>query len=258
MALVRLVKTKKQCEECEGQEGPGGSNLRERIWETQLADKREIWLNTNIDDAVIETVVVQIQNINAHDDLLDGMKGFVREPIKLFINSNGGEIYSALSVCSAIEASTTPVHTIACGKAISAGFLILICGHKRFAQKYATIMHHVGSGGVVGIITDIIEEAEALEKLNEQIHQMILFHTSITEEQLDEVFYRKNNWYMNVDEALELGVIDGVHGYSLEREVMPDVEDEKEYAQEAECEWADPCHPCTHLEILDCADCNHN
>jgi len=31
---------------------------------------------------------------------------------------------------------------------------------------------------------------------------------------LQEVFLRKNNWYLEVEEALELGVIDGIHGYT--------------------------------------------
>lgn len=210
------MRNKKSCEECEEKQGAGGSNLRERIWETQLSEKREIWLNTNIDDAIIEMLVVQIQNINAHDDLLEGMKGFTREPIKIFINTNGGEIYPALAACSAIEASRTPVWTIACGKAFSAGFLILVCGHERFAFKYANIMHHTGSGGAVGVITDIIEEAETLEKLNEMIHDLIVYHTNITAEQLDEVFYRKNNWYLNALEALQLGVVDHIWNMSDE------------------------------------------
>lgn len=232
----------KNCDECSGHESTG--ELRQRIWEKHLIEKREIILNSEINDSVIELVVTQIQRINQEDDMLEGMKGFEREPIKLFINTNGGEIYSALAVCSAIEASRTPVYTIALGKAISAGFIILVCGHQRFAQRYTTLMHHTGSSGAVGTITDIIEEAEALEKLNEKIHGLIREHTSISDEQLDEVFFRKSNWYLEIAEALDLGVIDGIWGYPIPNED----EDERIHPDEI----GDPCEDCMEDTCGDC------
>jgi len=53
-------------------------------------------------------------------------------PIKLFINSNGGSIFSGLSIVDAILSSVTPVHTYIDGNASSAATLVSIVGKKRF------------------------------------------------------------------------------------------------------------------------------
>lgn len=247
-----MAKKTKACEGCE-QEMEVASGLRESIWVSQL-DKREIYLNSVVDDAVIEKVVIQIQNINDIDDQHEVINGYVREPIKLFIHTNGGDLYSALAVCSAIETSKTPVHTIAMGKAFSAGFLILMCGHKRYAQLYSTIMYHGGSTGVQGTFASIIEEADTLHRTNGRIHDLVMRHTDIPAALLEDVFHRKNDWYLDVEDALAYGVIDGVYGLQEQIEDEggePELTDEDYEAITAIC---DKCYE--EDPDLDCSLCN--
>lgn len=232
----------KVCEHDEEEEGMlmGRSPLSERIWLHQLETFREIHVNKDIDDTMVEMVVIQIMNINRYDDAGEkAMKDFERVPIKIFFNTNGGDIYSCLAVCSAIEMSKTPVHCIALGKAMSAGFLMLVCGAKRYAQQYSILMHHTGSTWTGGTFTDIIEEAEVLARLNAKIHDILLRHTNIPEERLDEVFKCKQNWYVEIDEALELGIIDGIYGL----------------AEQAEDELDEECIECIQRGEDDCDNC---
>jgi len=199
------------------------ANFKLSIWVQQLENFREIVINEDITDKLVETAILQIMNINRYDDTMEAqVVDYEREPIKLLLNTGGGELDAALSLCATIEMSKTPVHTVALGKACSAGFLILICGHERFAQQYSRLMYHTGSSGYIGVITDILEHGDYLESLNDMIHGIVLKHTDISEEQLDDVFMRKTDWYLTIRDALDLGVIDGIYGLELSDEEEED------------------------------------
>jgi len=215
--MKKLIKTR-GCEECEQEEHSlGGQSLKAKVWQAQLENFREIIINEDITSDLTEKVTIQILNINRYDDTMEQqVVDYVREPITLMISSNGGDIFEALSICSAMEMSRTPIHTVALGKAFSAGFLILICGDTRFAQHHSTLMYHTGSSGYIGVITDVLEHGDFLEKLNERIHKIVIDHTDITDDQLMDVFMRKSDWYMDVNEALELGVIDCIWGVPMD------------------------------------------
>ena len=62
-------------------------------------------------------------------------KNYKREPIKLYINSNGGAIDDMWSLIDIMLNSKTPIYTYCTGYAMSAGFLIFLAGSKRFMTK---------------------------------------------------------------------------------------------------------------------------
>ena len=237
----------KQCDEevAEGQE-INVANFKLSIWAQQLENFREIVINEDITDNLLEKATLQLFNINRYDDAMEAqVVGYEREPIKILISTAGGDLHAALSLCAAIEMSKTPVHTVALGQACSAGFLILICGHVRYAQQYSRLMYHTGSSGYIGVITDILEHGDYLESLNDMIHGIVLNHTDITEEQLDDVFMRKADWYLPIGEALDLGVIDGIYGMEL-----PDEEDDGQYAKAIDCNGI--CSNCNDEQQDEC------
>ena len=70
--------------------------------------------------------------------------------IPVVIDSFGGQVYSLMSMISAIKHSELPVATIVEGKAMSCGAVLMTFGEEgmRFADPDATIMiHDVSSGG---------------------------------------------------------------------------------------------------------------
>jgi len=244
-----MRKLKSHDEEEESAQEMNVGNFKLSIWAQQLESFREIVINEDITDLLIEKAVIQIKNINSYDAQMESqVVGYEREPIKLLLNTGGGELDAALSLCASIEMSKTPVHTVALGKACSAGFLILICGHKRYAQQYSRLMYHTGSSGYIGTITDILEHGDYLESLNDMIHGIVLAHTAITEEQLDDVFARKSDWYLTIPEAFELGVIDSIYGAEElgEDEVEDEAYQEADYdADYPEDEDKEHCNGCS-------------
>jgi ATP-dependent Clp protease protease subunit len=86
---------------------------------------RNILLSEEINSSSVEKVINTIMTINYDDDLKESeYKDWVREPIKLFINTNGGNAYDAYALGDIIRTSTTPIHTIALGWCMSAVLII--------------------------------------------------------------------------------------------------------------------------------------
>jgi ATP-dependent Clp protease protease subunit len=91
--------------------------------------------------------------------------------IPIVIDSFGGGVYSLLSMIDTIKSSPVPVATIATGKAMSCGQMLLSFGAEglRFASPTATVMMHDVSTGVHGKI----EEVKADVKEGERLHRLI-------------------------------------------------------------------------------------
>lgn len=198
---------------CDAEVGVAVSNpLLEKIYQHQL-QYREIILNDDVNEDVIELVVMQILNINREDDELEAAaKDYNRtdKPITLYIHTDGGAVFDGLAVISAIRSSKTPVYTVALGKAISMGFMILIAGHKRYCQELSTLMYHQLSSGNRGNLKDIEEYTEHLGELQATLEALVKECTLLPQEMLDEVYVRKNDLYLNAAEALDWGVVDAI------------------------------------------------
>lgn len=175
--------------------------------------ERIIHLASQVDQKSINDVTSRILDINKDDSELEKLfdvygQKYERNPIQLFIDSYGGYVYQCLGLLGVIRSSKTPIHTIATGAAMSCGFMILICGHKRFAYKYATPMYHQISSWEQGTVQAIKEGLEETERLQTLIETLTLEKTRISAERLKEVREKKLDWYMSAEDALKHGVID--------------------------------------------------
>lgn len=93
----------------------------------------------------------------------------------------------------------------------SCGFLILSCGDRRMVYENTEIMYHQLSwGGFYDKVRTIDETNEQVKKDQEKLENIVLTNTKITQEQLDFVNERKQDWYMTPQEALKLGVVDEI------------------------------------------------
>lgn len=131
-----------------------------------------------------------------------------RKPIKIFINSPGGDLESTLAFVGLINISKTPIWTInACWGASAAG-LILMAGHRRFALPNTTCLIHSGSGQLGGSYEQTTEQMKNYKYLVDKMRDFILDKTKI-----DPKLFKKNSqkdWYIYTDEMLNLGIIDEI------------------------------------------------
>ena len=93
---------------------------------------------------------------------------------------------------------------------MSAGFMILICGHKRFAHKLSTPLYHQVSSGAIGTAKEIEEKVVEIKRLQEQLESVVREKTNISKKKLKDIFEYQKDWYMTSEEALELNVVDEI------------------------------------------------
>ena len=131
-----------------------------------------------------------------------------RVPIKVLIDSPGGDVCALWTTIKAIEISKTPVYTINYCTAYSAAADLLASGHKRYALPGTSVMVHSGSCMYGGTIEQAESMKKYFDKLGKKVTDYFLAHTKIE----PKVYKRKApaDWYMDEEEALDNGVIDEI------------------------------------------------
>ena len=186
--------------------------LSELFWYQDLR-LRKFYLNYNIDQDGIHEIARYILQYNAEDRDIEPDQ---REPILLYIASNGGEVDSGFELIDIIENSKTPVYTINLAYEYSMGFLIGLCGHKRFAMKNSRFLMHDGTNFVWDSGTKAQDRMEFNKKQEQRIREYVLSHSNVTPEEYDSKL--RVEWYMFANEAKEKGFTDYIIGEDCELE----------------------------------------
>jgi len=181
----------------------------------ELPKERNLYLQKQVDQASMGDLTQKIIEINEDDARLKKLYDvygieYKPKPIKIYIDSYGGQVYQCFGLLGVMEKSKTPIHTIVTGCAMSCGFMILISGHKRFAYKLSTPLYHQVSTTKSGTLKEIEEEIIETKRLQETIEEITLERTKITKKKLKEIYDGKIDWFMSAKEAVELGVVDEI------------------------------------------------
>lgn len=128
------------------------------------------------------------------------------EPIYIYVYTYGGDMCQAEAFCDICLSSRIPIVTIGMGVAMSAGFLILLAGHRRYAFKHCQMLVHSGSAGFQGTAEQIEEAQRNYKKQLAEVKDYILSRTEIDEK----VFNRNKSkdWYLKKEEVIQYKVID--------------------------------------------------
>ncbi|CAB4141191.1 ClpP Protease subunit of ATP-dependent Clp proteases [uncultured Caudovirales phage] len=134
--------------------------------------------------------------------------------IPIFIDSFGGEIYSLLAMLDIMSTSVKPIATIALGKAMSCGSILLACGSPkfRFVGPHSTVMIHDAATFSFGKIEDLKADVGEAERLNHKIFEILNEKCSKSKGYFQsQVAAKKHvNWYLDSSEVLKHGLADHV------------------------------------------------
>ena len=108
--------------------------------------------------------------------------------------------------------SKTPIYTYCTGYAMSAAFKIFLAGEKRFISKHATLIYHQLSSWESGTYQHFVEYQVELDRQQGMIEQYVQDRTHITESTLQAIREKKQNWFINYEEAMHLGVATDIVG----------------------------------------------
>lgn len=163
----------------------------------KLLKTRSILLSGEIDKESAESVIKQMLILEGESD----------EPIKIFINSPGGDVDAGYAIFDMARFITAPVTMIGMGLVASAAALVLLAVPKeqRIALPNSTYLIHQPMSGMRGVATDIEIHAQHLEKLREKLDKLIAQETG---KSLEEVRgdTERDHW-LSADEAQSYGLV---------------------------------------------------
>ena len=168
---------------------------------SRLLRERIIFLGTEIDDEVANSIVAQLLLLDSENPEKD---------IMLYINSPGGVITAGMATYDTMNLIKADVATICLGEAASMGAFLLCSGAKgkRMSLPRSRIMIHQPLGGAKGQATDIELEAKEIRRMKDMLIDIIAKNSGQSPDKVREDCERDH--YLSAQEALEYGLIDKV------------------------------------------------
>jgi len=166
-----------------------------------LLKERIIMLGTPINDQIANLTVAQLLYLAREDP---------NKPIRMYINSPGGQVYAGMAIYDTIQQVECPVSTVAVGFTASFGTVLLTAGTKgmRYALPHATIHMHQPLGGAQGQASDIAIQAQEILRLRTTLNNILSKHTGQPVDKIEEDTDR--DVYMSAEEAKDYGLVDEV------------------------------------------------
>ncbi|GMO56577.1 MAG: hypothetical protein Ta2A_01910 [Treponemataceae bacterium] len=158
---------------------------------------RQILLSGEINKELAEKIVRQLLVFEADSD----------EPVRIFIDSPGGDADAGYAIFDMIRFIHAPVYNIGMGLVASAAALILLAVPKerRIALPNSHYLIHQPLSSIKGVATDIEIHAQELEKMRTKINQLISDETGKAVDLVKQDTNR--DFWMNAEEAVSYGLI---------------------------------------------------
>ena len=133
-----------------------------------------------------------------------------RMPVKLHLQSLGGELLPTFYICDLIKELDTPVHVYIDGFVASAASLMAICGEKRFMTKNSCVLVHQLRAASSGKLSDMKQEIDNLNNFMGSLRQIYLENSNVKEEELDDLL--TSELWLDSEKCLEMGFVDEIIG----------------------------------------------
>ncbi len=168
---------------------------------SRLLKDRIIFLGGPIDDAVANIIIAQLLFLDSQSS---------KEDIKIYINSPGGQVTSALAIYDTMQYVKADVSTICIGTAASAAALLLAAGKKgkRIILPNSEVLIHQVMGGTQGQATDIAIHADHIIRMKKRLNTIMAKHTGRSVTKVSEDTER--DYFMTAEEAKKYGIVDKI------------------------------------------------
>ena len=148
--------------------------------------------------------------------------------IPIVIDSYGGQVYSLMSMISAIKHSELPIATIVEGKAMSCGAILFSFGEEglRFMDPHATIMIHDVSSMDFGTVEELKAGAAEADRLNTAIYTMMARNCGKKDDYFMKIVDKKKHadWFLDSQEAKKHGLANQIRVPKITVDVSVEIE----------------------------------
>ena len=175
-------------------------NASDRV-DLKLLENSVHFLSGEITDANVNECIKWIiyENFDTREKILT-----------IYINSTGGDLYSALALIDVMQTSEHPIRTVTVGSAMSAAFLIAASGThgQRYAGKNATFMCHQFTDNSEGKYHDLKATMKGNEMSNEMMVAVLKEATGLAPSVIKKKLLPASDVYLTPQEVIELGIVD--------------------------------------------------
>lgn len=182
------------------------SGIQSLSLDAMLLDKRMVFLSDTITSASVDLVIKQLLFLESMD---------AREPIKLIINSPGGEVNAGMMLYDQIHGmKNVPIEMYCIEMAASMAAVILAGGkHGRYILKHSKVMIHEPlisptSGGLCGSASSIAKSAESIMQTKRDLVEILADDTGSSIEDIEKAVAFDN--FMSAEEAVSFGICDAI------------------------------------------------
>ena len=127
------------------------------------------------------------------------------------INSNGGEIYAGIAIFNALRNSKADITIYVDGIAASMACVIALCGKPVQMSRYARLMLHSVQGGCYGNKDEMLGCIREIESLEDTLCEMYAARMGRDKDEIRSLYFDGKDHWLRADEALALGLIDGIY-----------------------------------------------
>ncbi|WP_420112638.1 ClpP family protease [Pseudactinotalea sp.] len=168
---------------------------------SRLLSDRIVFLGTEIDDGVANTIIAQLIHLESADP---------DREISLYLNSPGGSVTASLAIYDTMQFVRAPVSTICVGQAASTAAMLLAAGEpgRRGMLPHARVLLHPPETGGRGTLPDLRLAAKEVARTREQLEEILAQHTGRSVEQVREEVSR--DLVLPAEQARAYGVVDEV------------------------------------------------
>lgn len=167
-------------------------------------DSDEIWV-TEFDEEGAQVFRNQVLKTSRMDPTA---------PIVVYIDSYGGLVDSLATMIETMDEVPNPFVTVAIGKAMSCGAILLSHGDIRWCGNHSRIMIHEVSGGAAGDVHDAYADIVETKRLNKHFMGLLAKNCGIEGgyEGLRKLIKGRDgrDLYLTASDAVEFGIVDAV------------------------------------------------
>ncbi len=180
------------------------TNRGERSYDiySRLLKDRIVFLGGEVHDEMANLIVAQLLFLEMENPDSD---------ISMYINSPGGSVTAGMAIFDTMRYIKPQVRTVCIGMAASMGAFLLMAGArgKRLALPNSEVMIHQPSGGARGQATDVLIQAEWLQRTKAKMNGLMSEMTGRPLSDIERDVER--DYFMSAEEARAYGIIDEIY-----------------------------------------------
>lgn len=181
----------------------GYSGSTQITLESRFLKERKVFLQGPITAETANDLVMKLMYMEKDDS---------NEPVRLYVNSPGGEVNGGLLIYDMLQSMTKPVEIYCAGMAASMAAIILASGGegRRHILPHSRVMIHepLLDGGLGGSATSIRHISESIMETKRILNEILSKHTGRAIAEIEKATSYDN--YMNAEESVAFGICDDI------------------------------------------------